>query len=249
MHCYNEARQQVQLMQIASALLEKASIQDIFNNKDILKQLADEDYYINLEFFKLEKVKSEVGPLVKYLKGESAGITITNFNDSIETKIRDVRYDFDNFRTYREKIITYLLKHFGELKSVNKITNLEELNSDDLQELQTVLDSLKNPDGDDDDFESTQDLIIFIRKIIGLDKKTIDAKCATFLNENDFNKEQRRLINLIIDFAIRNGNVTNDDLVNAEPLCNYEIPEMFDYNISPLLQILAVFNNSLKIAA
>lgn len=118
-------------MKIALALLDKASIQEIFAQRDILHLLADEVYYTTLDFFKLEEVKLKVGPLVKYLRGEKTGITVTNFNDKIETKVRDVKYDFDNFKTYREKIITYLRKHFGELTSVQKIMNLDELNSSD----------------------------------------------------------------------------------------------------------------------
>ena len=187
-------------------------------------------------------------PLVKYLKGESAGIIITNFNDEILTTQRDVKYNFDDFKTYREKIISYLQKHFGELKSVKKIINLEELNTSDLNELQAVLSNLKTPD-DSEEFSSTQELIIFIRKIIGLDKKTIDEKCAAFLNENNFNREQRQFINLIIDFAIRNGNVTNNDLVNEEPFCNYEILEIFEHDIDPLLQIISLFNDPLNVVA
>jgi len=243
-------KQQQQLMKIALALLDKASIQEIFAQKDILHLLADEAYYTTLDFFELEEVKLKVGPLVKYLRGEKTGITVTNFNDKIETKVRDVKYDFDNFKTYREKIITYLRKHFGELTSVQKIMNLDELNSSDLNELQTVLDSLKNTETDtEDEFKSTQELIIFIRKIVGLDKKAIDEKCAKFLNVNDFNKEQRQLINLIIDFAIRNGNVTTDDLVNTEPFSDIEIPELFDNELEPILQLVAMFTNALTVAA
>lgn len=241
--------QQQQLMETASALLKKASIKEIYDKRDILKELADEEYYKNLDFFKLETVKEEVGPLIKYLKGESVALKITNFNDKIETKTRKTDHNFEDFKTYREKIITYLNKHFGELESVKKIVNLEELSSKDLQELQGILDSLKNPDVDEDEFENPQELIIFIRKIVGLDKKTIDEKCAAFLNKNNFNREQRQLINLVIDFAIRNGNVTNDDLVNEQPFCELNITEMFNYDVTPLLQILALFKNSLNIAA
>ena len=136
------------------------------------------------------------------------------------------------------------------MESVKKIINLDELNSNDLAELQSVLDSLKNPDTDTaEEFTSTQELIIFIRKIVGLDKKAIDEKCAKFLNINDFNKEQRQLINLIIDFAIRNGNVTKDDLVNTEPFSDIEIPELFDNELAPILQLVAMFTNPLTVAA
>ncbi len=241
--------QQKQLMKTAEALLKKASIQAIFDKREILKAIADEDYYVTLDFFELENLKKEIGPLIRYLKGEPEGIKITNFNDDIETKTRDVKYDFDNFKTYREKIITYLQKHFGELNSVKKIINLDALNSEDLTELQTVLNSLKNSDNDSEEFQNTQELIIFIRKIVGLDKKAIDDKCAKFLNENDFNKEQRQLINLVIDFAIRNGNVTREDLVNIEPFCDLEIPELFNYDIAPLISIIDLFNVPLSVVA
>ena len=80
-------------------------------------------------------------------------------------------------------------------------------------------------------------------------KLEIDEKCAKFLNINDFNKEQRQLINLIIDFAIRNGNVTKDDLVNTEPFSEIEIPELFDNELAPILQLVAMFTNSLNVAA
>lgn len=127
--------------------------------------------------------------------------------------------------------------------------NLDSLNEKDLSELQEVLNSLKNPVDNTENFNNTQELIIFIRKIIGLDKKAIDEKCAKFLNNNDFNKEQRQLINLIIDFAIRNGNVTAEDLVNEQPFCDIPIQEMFDFDIRPLIQLVNVFNSPLIVSA
>ena len=126
--------------------------------------------------------------------------------------------------------------------------NLEQLNEDDLSELQDVLNELKKPD-DESLFNNNEELIVFIRQIIGLDKKLVDKKCASFINENDFSKEQRQLINMIIDFAIRNGNITNDDLVNTEPFCDQDISILFENKLDPLFGILALFNNPLRVAA
>ena len=53
--------------------MKKASIRDIFDKREILKRLAEKDYYTDLDFFELEKVKKEVGPLIKYLRGEPDG--------------------------------------------------------------------------------------------------------------------------------------------------------------------------------
>ena len=47
----DSSKQQGQLLKTALALLKKASIQDIFDKREILKRLADEDYYADLDFF------------------------------------------------------------------------------------------------------------------------------------------------------------------------------------------------------
>ena len=46
-----------------------------------------------------------------------------------------------------------------------------------------------------------------------------------------------------------NGNVTKDDLVNTEPFSEIEIPELFDNELAPILQLVAMFTNSLNVAA
>lgn len=235
------------LMKVAFALLQKGSIKEVYDKKDLLIELSNEEYYENLDFFKLEDAKKEIGPLVKYIKDETPGRLITDFNDNISTKDIDVRYNFDDFKSYREKFTDYLKKHYGELKSVNKIFNLEELNKDDLNELQDILNSLKNENTTaSEEFSSNDDLIIFIRQIVGMNKNLIDEKCAEFLNLNDFNKEQRQLINLIIDFAIRNGNITNSDLVNLEPFSEIEIPEIFNYDVEPIKKLVSLFTRPLE---
>ena len=45
------------------------------------------------------------------------------------------------------------------------------------------------------------------------------------------------------------GNVTKDDLVNTEPFSDIEIPELFDNELAPILQLVAMFTNSLNVAA
>lgn len=238
-------QQQAQMIVIAKKLLAKSTISEIYAKKDLLKEIADEKYYDALDFFKLENLKTKLGPLMKYLNDGADPITyLTSFNDKITTTSRNCKYNFDDFRTYREKFIIYLKKHCGDLKSVEKILNLEALNKDDLDELQDVLNSLKKSD-DEPLFNNNNELIVFIRKIIGLDRKAIDDKCATFLNENDFNKEQRGLISLIIDFAIRNGNITGSDLVNTEPFKEFKISELFD-DVSPLIAIVDLFNKPIE---
>lgn len=238
------------IWEVAKALLKIASIDEVRKQLSLLKRLADEQYYNTLDFFELENVKEKIAPLVKYLKGKGDGDRITNFNDDIETTERDNKFDFDSFLPYQERFAGYLRVHFGELRSVQKILALEELNQRDLEELRDVMNSLKRDEDDSNDtfFKEPDDLIIFIRKIIGLDRKTIDEKCSEFLNMNNFNSEQRRLINLIITFAIQNGNVTLEDLVDIEPFSNYDILEVFDNNVSSIKRLVGLFTDSLKIA-
>ena len=98
-------------------------------------------------------------------------------------------------------------------------------------------------------FANSDELIIFIRKVLQLDRKTIDEKFASFLNETSMNKEQRRLIDLIIDFAIANGNITADDLTNTSPFDDIDFRKTFGNDVGPIIQIINAFNNSLHISA
>ena len=69
------------------------------------------------------------------------------------------------------------------------------------------------------------------------------------MNDNDFNKQQRQLISLIIDFAIRNGNITSDDIINNEPFSSYDISDAFGSKIDSVKKIVDLFNKSLEVSA
>ena len=242
----NSTAQKLAVRQTAKALLKKASLDAIRAKTDLLRRLDSDEFWKNPDFFELENIKAEIGPLIKFLKGDKEEIIITNFNDTIETSERGSSFNFDDFIPYREKIISYIRKHMGELESIQKIIRLEPLSEKDLEELKGVLDSLKSADGDDEQFSSREELIIFIRKIIGLDKHAIDTKCAQFLNDNSFNEKQLKFIDLIIDYAVHNGNITRDVLANEEPFCDEEIADLFKNRIDCLFELVDVFDRPLR---
>lgn len=122
------------------------------------------------------------------------------------------------------------------------------MSQSDVDEITQTLDGLKT-EGDEDICTTPEELIVFIRQIIRLDRKVIDEKFAKLLNTYSFTKEQRRIIDLIIDYAIRNGNITNSDLVNTQPFSDINISKEFNNNIDPILLIVQAFNSCLHISA
>ncbi len=245
----NSTSQKLAVRQTAKALMKKASLDAIRTKIGILRRIDSDEFWSDekLDFFELENIKTEVGPLIKFLKGDKEEIIITSFNDVIATTERESSFNFDDFIPYREKIISYIRKHMGDLESIQKIIRLEPLSEDDLSELQEILDSLKSQDVDESElFSSKEELIIFIRKIIGLDTHAIDTKCAQFLNDNTFNTEQLKFIDLIIDYAVHNGNITREVLVNEEPFCEEEIDDLFQNRIDCLFKLVDVFNRPLS---
>lgn len=244
----NSTKQQKDLYDVAVALLKKSSIAEIMAKKEVLKSLLDEEFYKHLDYLKLEEVRKEVRGLVQYLRQEDEGAKISNFNDAIiESKEHASWYDFESFRGYKDRLADYLKKHFGELKSVQKIKELEPIDEADLQELQKVFNSIKKDTSDDLGLKTNADLIIFIRQIVGLDVDTIDKKCGEFINGANYTPEQRDFINMILDYAVKNGNITNQDLINNEPFCEAKIPELFNYDLSRIKGIIGVFNQPLNV--
>lgn len=244
----DSSRQQKQIFDTAKALSEKGRIPDIIAKAKLISEILEPDFFKNITFFKLEQLKKEIGPLCRYLKGDSVGLTITNFNDKITTTERQVTFNFDDFRTYKEKAVSYFRKHYSEIDTVQKILNLEELNSEDLKQLQDVFDSLKS-DGDEELYSDSKELIIFLRKILQLDRKAVDEKLASFFNENELTKEQRKLVDLVIDYAITNGNVTAEDMYKTAPFADLDFRKAFGNDVGPILSVINAFNNSLIIGA
>jgi len=153
-----------------------------------------------------------------------------------------------DIRTYREKVIEYLVEH-SDNAVLKKIQRLEKINYDDLKELERILwEEL----GTKEEYESSTDidnLAAFVRSLIGLSQEAINEKFGDYLNGNVLNAQQQEFIRAIINYVRENGDIRKEDLLEKSPFDNYNIISLFGDNISSLLTIVGILHDSVNVAA
>ena len=222
---------------------EKASIPQVRNKADDLKRLMSEELWAEPTVEELEKLRISLRDLMQYLKDrrrKQFDIDIPDDIDDAEYQPEDTTIDI---RTYREKVIDYLVEH-SDNPVIRKIYNLEPITNEDLQELENVL---WHELGSQEDYTQTttiENLAAFVRSLIGLSQEAVNEKFGEYLDGNTFNSQQQEFIMTIINYVRENGDIELEDMVNTEPFNNYDLNEMFGVELAKVVGIVNLLHSS-----
>ena len=223
----------------------KATIDEVLNSHVILEEVLSKDFFTKkLTYIKLEEVREKVRVLMKYI--DSRGLP-ADVSMNISDEVIDLgQHSFDpnsGFKTYYQKVLDYLTEN-SNLPVLLKIKNLEQLNTEDLNQLEDIL---WNQLGTKEDYEkiSHQDLPAFIRKNIMLNQEAINEKLAEYFVMDELTSEQQEFIRQVILFVKQNGDITMDDVVNNAPFADYDLVELFDGKIEVLSNVLQLMHYSI----
>lgn len=241
-------KQVTTVMKVASYLLnEKTSIPAVMNKSDTLKLVISPQFWSAPSVNSLEKVREDLRDLMQFLAGNGKPEIVVNIKDLVEDSGFTVEgTDFD-IRTYKQKVIDYLAEH-SDSDVIQKILNLEPINSADLKELERIL---WTELGTREDYLATTDkenLAVFIRSLVGLSQEAVNEKFGKYLSGNNFNSQQQEFIKTIISYVRENGDITKTDLVNNEPFSNYDLNELFGVAIPTIVDIVNTLHGSIMVA-
>lgn len=229
-------------------ITDKASVPQVLAKAGELKQIMSDSYWSDVDVLELERMRESIRDLMQFLKGSSR----KKFDIDIEDEVDDAKYQPEDtsidIRTYREKVIDYLIEH-SDSPVIQKIHNLEPITNDDLNELERIL---WHELGTKDDYSETTDignLAAFVRSLIGLSQEAVNEKFGEYLSGNILNSQQQEFVRTIINYVRENGDVELADMVNSEPFNNYDLNEMFGVNLQAIVQIVSVLHNSVIAAA
>ena len=230
---------------IAQYLLnEKASVPQVLQKASELKTLANSSLWEEPNVAEIERLREELRELMPLLKGEGKGPFDIDIIDEIEESGYEVPDTLIDIRTYREKVIDYLLEH-SDNEVIRKIHNLEPITNEDLQSLEFIL---WHELGSQDEYMNTtsiDNLAAFVRSLIGLNQEAVNEKFGEYLSGNFFNSQQQEFVRTIISYVRNNGDIQVEDLVNAEPFSNFDLQEMFGVNLKSVVDIIHVLHNSI----
>lgn len=226
---------------------EKSSIPQVLAKKTQLQQLSSQQYWNEPTIESLEMLRESVRELMIFLDSSSNNRKIdVHISDEVIPNGDDSNITID-IRTYKQKVIDYLLEH-SDSPVIKKIKNLEKINASDLKELERILWSELGSEEDYKRTTNTKNLAVFIRSLVGLEQSAINEKFGAFLSGNVLNPQQQEFVKTIIDYVRENGNIELTDLANTSPFNEYPIIDIFGENIGILQTIVNTFNNAVLAA-
>lgn len=235
--------------QVAQYLLtEKASIPQVFAKAEQLKTLVSEQFWDTPSLEKLEQLRVDVRDLMQFLDKSPKKQIDVNIDDTVEPSGYEGGDTIIDIRTYREKVLDYLIEH-SDNEVIHKIQRLEPITNDDLKALEKILwEEL----GTKEEYEQTTDidnLAVFVRSLIGLSQEAVNEKFGEYLNGNVLNAQQQEFIRAIINYVRENGDISREDLIEKSPFDNYDILTLFGDNITSVLTIVGILHDSVNVAA
>lgn len=232
---------------IAKYLLTKATIPQIMEKAQSLKNAESEQFWAEPSFERVEKLREDIRDLMKFLDNSDSITYLTNFTDE-EVEVESSGAGLFDIRTYREKVIDYLAEH-SDNPVISKIKNLEQLTASDLEELEFILWNELGTKSDYVKTTKTENLAVFIRSLVGLSQQAINSKFGEYLNENVLNAQQQEFVKMIINYVNENGDIETDDLLNTSPFDDQDLLELFGEKLKILSFIVNTMHSVVQVAA
>ena len=216
---FNADKKIAQVQNVAGVLIEqKATLPQVQAKMTTLKEVLSVVAWENVSMQWLEKVRKDLRELIQFLVGAPGKTFIIDVQDVITDD--GVAEGVEMRVSYKQRIIDFLATN-RNLPVLKKIYNLEQLSTEDVNELERILWSEL---GSKDDYaKHTQNMLFggnvaaFIRSLIGVDRGEALNKFSEFLSDNTLNSEQEDFLNTIVQYVCENGDITKEIVVNESP--------------------------------
>ena len=86
---------------------------------------------------------------------------------------------------------------------------------------------------------------VFIRSIVGIDRKVAVRRFADFLSGHVLNSEQEEYLKTIIDYVCLNGDITLDDIIGKSPFDSFDWSETFGEYVGCVKDYVNVLHGSI----
>ena len=216
---FNADKKIAQVQNVAGVLIEqKATLPQVQAKMTTLKEVLSVVAWENVSLEWLEKVRKDLRELIQFLVGAPNKTFIIDVEDVITDD--GVAEGVEMRVSYKQRIIDFLATN-RNLPVLKKIYNLEQLSTEDVNELERIL--WEELGSKEDYINHTQGMLCggnvaaFIRSLIGVDRREALEKFSDFLNDSELNAEQEDFLNTIVQYVCENGDITKEIVVNESP--------------------------------
>jgi type I restriction enzyme R subunit len=208
------------IVRIASLLEEKSSIPMVREQMALILDIQGDPWWQDVTIPQLELLRRRLRGLVQFIEKRSRKPIYSDFEDFLGSEAEVELPGFTGGTDYEKflaKTRAFLRAHIEE-KSVRKLRMNETLTRADLGELERLL--VESGSGTAEELrraaEDSRGLGLFVRSLIGLDRRAAKEAMSAFMSDKALNSSQIEFINLIVDHLTERG------IVEARAL--YESP-------------------------
>ena len=222
---------------IADVLQGKATLPQVQAKMGTIKEVLSDVAWQNVSLNWLEKVRKDLRELIKFLTGEENKWFKVDIEDEVsdEGEVTGVLPRM----SYKQSVLDFLSQN-RELPVLQKIYDMEQLTSEDFTELERILWEELGSKEDFDRFTQGMpcgsNVAIFVRSMVGVDRKIAVRRFSQFISGNELNAEQEDFLMTIISYVCENGDITKEIVVNEAPF--YERLTAFSEYMLPLAKYI-----------
>ncbi|HPZ49800.1 MAG TPA: type I restriction-modification enzyme R subunit C-terminal domain-containing protein [Propionibacteriaceae bacterium] len=194
---------------IASNLLAQTAIPAVAAQEELLAEVADDDWWVDVTLPMLELGRKRVRGLVRFLDKAHRATVYTDLADelgeSTVVALPGVSVG-TNWERFKAKVRAYLAEHDDNI-SLQRLRRNRQLTLADLIALEDML--VASGAGGPGDVararEESQGLGLFIRSLVGLDRSAASEAFSEFLTDSRLGVTEIRFIQMIVEHLTANG--------------------------------------------
>ena len=197
-----------QVIEIANRLEEKDTVPMVHAEMELIQELQKDEYWPNVTVPMLESVRKRIRDLVKFIDPTQRKIIYTDFEDELGTP-EEIAYgpSATAMTRYKTKVMHFLRNEENHIV-LQKLKRNKPITATDIKELERIFfesGELGTREEFEQAFGPQDQLGLFIRSLIGLDRHEAKLVFADFLNNQSYSSNQIEFVNLIIDHLTKNG--------------------------------------------
>ena len=213
------AKRPIQSVQtIAEKLQEKATLPQVQAKMGTIKEVLSEVAWQNVSLTWLEKVRNDLRDLLKFLMGQGDQSFTVDIADEISDE--GMTEGITPRMSYKQSVLDFLSNN-RNLPVLQKIYNMEQLTEKDIAELERILWKELGSKADYDRYTHGMtcgsNVAIFIRSMVGVDRRNAVRRFSEYISGNELNAEQEDFLLTIIAYVCENGDITKETVVNEPP--------------------------------
>ncbi len=197
-----------QVKAIAALLEEKATLPVIQQQLQLIQDLQTEEWWLDVTVPMLEQVRKRLRLLVKLIEKQERKVVYTDFEDQMgtETIFELPGFSTDSYERFRAKARQYLKAHEDHL-AIHKLRLNEPLTPTDLSELERMLSEsgIGSPEDVEKAKAESEGLGLFVRSLIGLDRRAAKDALSGFLIGGTLEANQIEFLDEIVNHLTEHG--------------------------------------------